>query len=111
MDIEQQLEKARIWAYWGFIGLAMPIAGIIASVISSSILDRLLIAEDDSDVIEEHARITQTAHTAKILSIIMLIIMIIGVIFYINTYVEAAAKANEAQETYNKALQNYKDGL
>jgi|GEM_PF-3261724 len=42
MDIAStQLEKARIWAYWGFAGLFNPIIGIITSTISISILDRL----------------------------------------------------------------------
>ena len=51
MDVDQtQLEKARIWAYWGFIGFMFPIAGIIASAISISILQRLVMDEDDAEI-------------------------------------------------------------
>lgn len=106
MDIEQvQLEKARIFAYWGYIGLMFPIAGIISAAVSISILDRLVINEDDEDALGEHARIKSTANIARILSIILLIATIIGAIIATVQVVEAQ-KSNPVTEYYQRVLDN-----
>lgn len=104
MDIDQtQLEKARIWAYWGFIGFMFPIAGIIASAVSISILQRLVMDEDDEEGIGEHARITNIANATRILSVVLLIASIIGAIF-VTTQIIEAQNNSPVNEYYQRVL-------
>jgi hypothetical protein len=106
-ETTQQLEKARIWAYWGFSGLFNPIVGIISSSISLSILDRLVV-EDDEDVISEHARITGMANMTRVLSIVILVLMVVGAIFATTQVMDSMKKQTEAEAAYQKALEDYK---
>ena len=104
MDIEQvQLEKARIFAYWGYIGFAIPVAGIISAAVSISILDRLVVDESDEDTKSEHARIKSTANIARVISIILLLAMIICVIVGITKAVEIQNN-NPMNEYYQRVL-------
>lgn len=104
MDVDEiQLEKARIWAYWGFIGFMFPIAGIIASAISVSILQRLVMDEDDEDGINEYTRITNLANGARILSVVLLVASIIGAIF-VTTQVIETQNNSPVNEYYQRVL-------
>jgi hypothetical protein len=104
MDIDQtQLEKARIYAYWGFIGFMLPIAGIITSAISISILERLVMDEDDEEGIGEHARITNLANATRILSVVLLIAMIIGAVVATTQVIDSQSK-NPVNEYYQRVL-------
>lgn len=106
MDIEQiQLEKARIWAYWGFIGVMFPIAGIISSSVSISILNRLVIDEDDQEALDEQVRIINRAEVARIVSSVILIATIVGAIF-ITTQLIHAHDNDPAREYYQRILDN-----
>lgn len=105
MDVEQtQLEKARIYAYWGFIGFMFPIAGIITSAISISILQRLVMDEHDEDGIGEHTRIMNMANATRIMSVVLLIAMIIAAIFAVTQIVEAQNNS-PVNEYYQRILQ------
>lgn len=105
MDIDQtQLEKARIWAYWGFIGFMFPVAGIIASGISVSILNRLIMDEDDEEGIGEHARIANIANGTRVLSIVMLLLTVIATIF-VTTQIVNAVNNNPVNEYYQRVLE------
>ncbi|MFY9228566.1 MAG: hypothetical protein WAO28_04580 [Candidatus Microsaccharimonas sp.] len=105
MDVDQtQLEKARIWAYWGFVGFMFPIAGIIASAISISILQRLVMDEDDEEGIGEHARIMNMANATRVLSVVLLIAMIIGAIF-VTTQIVEAQNSSPVNEYYQRILE------
>lgn len=104
MDVDQtQLEKARIWAYWGFIGFMFPVAGIISSAISISILQRLVMDEDDEEGIGEHIRIMNMANATRILSIVLLIASIVGAIF-IATQIVEAQNNSPVNEYYQRVL-------
>lgn len=105
MDVEQtQLEKARIYAYWGFIGFMFPIAGIITSAISISILQRLVMDEDDEVGIGEHTRIMNMANATRILSAVLLIVMIIAAIVAVTQIVEAQNNS-PVNEYYQRVLE------
>lgn len=105
MDIEQiQLEKARIFAYWGFIGIMLPIAGIISGIISASILNRLVIDEDDMDAIGEQDRILNTAHIAIGLSAMLFILSTTFAIIGAVKIGEAVSLQSESTEQLQKLL-------
>jgi hypothetical protein len=91
METVDQLEKARIYAYWGFSGILSPIIGLIAAAISISILDRLIIAKGDTDVIEESTRIRNTANGARAVAIIILVVEIIVVIWWLTRIASVAS--------------------
>ncbi len=95
MDVEtSQLEKARIFAYFGFIGITLPLAGIITSCISISILNRLVINEEDSDAASEHGRIMSIANATLAISAIFLVAWIVFVVLGIirtNDYISQAS--------------------
>tara|TARA_R100000655_G_C2946358_1_gene186547 strand:- start:272 stop:610 length:339 start_codon:yes stop_codon:yes gene_type:complete len=108
MDVAtEQLEKARIWAYWGFAGIFNPVIGIIAATISLSILDRLDINESDEDVATEHSRLLTVANNAKILSIIILIAMTVAASAAFVTSMNAFSDSVESTKSVNDALEDY----
>lgn len=107
MDVEQiQLEKARIYAYWGFIGFMLPIVGIISSAISISILSRLVLDDDDEEGVGEHARIMGVANAARTISLVVLLVMIVGAIFTTTQVIEAQ-KSNPVNEYYQRVLDSF----
>ena len=76
MDVVvNQLEKARIFAYFGFAGLAIPVIGIISGCASISILNRL--TADGDDETAEKERIYKLATTAIGISALVLAMYIL----------------------------------
>jgi hypothetical protein len=70
MDIgQQQLEKARIYAYLSYLAFVMPILGLIFSAISISILHRVTIDPSDQDYADERDRIYRHAIATRWISI------------------------------------------
>ena len=81
MDIgQQQLEKARIYAYLSYLSFVIPVLGLIFSAISISILQRLVIDEGDKDSIEERTRIAKHAIAMRWVAIAILVLYALVVI-------------------------------
>lgn len=81
MDIgQQQLEKARIYAYLSYLAFVIPVLGLIFSAISISILQRLVIDEDDKDSIEERTRIAKHAIAMRWVGIAILVLYTLAII-------------------------------
>lgn len=104
MDVvSSQLEKARIYAYFGFAGLMLPAIGIITACISISILDRLNI-ENDEDAAEEKERIRAIANNTIVLSAIVAIIMTVLLIIAYTQLSEAIGAQNQASQKLQEIL-------
>lgn len=104
MDIDQQqLEKARVFAYFGFAGLMFPVVGFISGCVSISILNRLVLDKKDIEGLGEHERIMTLAHAACATSVVLAALMVFGTIFAINQAVEAQNN-NSVNEYYQRTL-------
>lgn len=81
MDIgQQQLEKARIYAYLSYLAFVIPVLGLIFSAISISILQRLVIDDDDKDSMEERTRIAKHAIAMRWVAIAILVLYALAII-------------------------------
>jgi hypothetical protein len=105
MDIgQQQLEKARIYAYWSYGAFLIPVIGLICSAISISILQHLAIDEDDQDSLDERNRIYRHAVAMRWVSIALMvsyvILIIVGVSGSLNT-VQQNAETLRLHNFYN----------
>ena len=70
MDIgQQQLEKARIYAYLSYLAFIIPVLGLIFSAICISILHRLTIDPSDQEYTDERDRIYRHAIATRWISI------------------------------------------
>jgi hypothetical protein len=106
MEVSDRLEKARIYAYWGFSGIVCPVIGIIASCISISILDHSVIDEDDTDAIEELVHIKNVSYIAIALSIVIEIAMVTFITVGLINIVSSENKINNSYSQATSALQS-----
>ena len=99
MDIgQQQLEKARIYAYLSYLAFVIPVLGLIFSAISISILQRLVIEDDDKDSIEERTRIAKHAIAMRWVAIAILIVGVIAVFASIANSLDMMQQTRESMQ-------------
>jgi hypothetical protein len=106
MEISDRLEKARIYAYWGYAGIVCPVIGIIASGISISILNHSVIDAKDTDALEEQVHIKNVAYGALAVSIIIEIIMIIAITVSSVNIINTENRINSSYSAAASALQS-----
>ena len=106
MDIgQQQLEKARIYAYLSYLAFVMPILGLVFSAISISILRRVTIDPSDQEYADERDRIYRHAIVTRWISIAIItaigMYLAIEVTIALNALQQNPAPAQMHTQFYN----------
>lgn len=90
---EDEFYKAQALSYWSYVGLLIPVVGIILAILSRSKISGVVGSNDDEQYDLDHTR--RVAMGGLIVSIVVLVLGTIGSVWWYIDYNNAVNRLND----------------